>query len=385
MAKFPVAAASATSVTLDGREVLAFGGCNYLGLGWHPAVHGALVRGLQQYGLSTSASRETTGNTLAHDRLERELASFLGTEDGVVVPDGYTANLAIAETIAKEMTTSAGTRPVAIVDRRSHRSIREAITGSGMDLVEFEHLNHEQAAGAIAMQAALGRPMVVFTDGVFTAEGAIAPVRELLAALPAKGAVLVVDDCHGFCTMGPGGAGTLSELGIDPADARIIITTTLAKGLGCHGGVIAGSAAWCGKVRARGSAYICTTPVSPAIATAAVTALDIVTREPGRVQRLRQNAASLKAGLRGLGLRLIETPAPIAAFLLESETLMRRVHAELLAEGILAPLIAYPGGPAACYFRVSITCEHTAEQIERLIAALGSKLEAAREASVAAA
>lgn len=370
MAKFPIAAASPTTVTIAGREILSFGGCNYLGLAHHPAVHAAMLRGLQQYGLSTSASRETTGNTLAHDRLERELAEFLGTEDGVVVPDGYTANLAIAEVLARDL----GPHAVAVMDARSHRSIREAIAGAGLELVEYAHLDADAAAKKIAMYAAMGRGVAVFTDGVFTADGTLAPLPELIRALPTRGAVLVIDDCHGFATMGPRGQGTLTHygLGVDP---RIVITTTLAKGLGCHGGVIASTSEMCRRVRAVGSAYICTTPVSPAIATAAATALDILKSEPARVARLQRNAAGLRQMLGGLGVSVADTPAPIAAFVLEDDATMRRLHAEMLDAGILAPFIAYPGGPAPTYFRLSISSEHTPEDLARLEAALAGRLK----------
>jgi 7-keto-8-aminopelargonate synthetase-like enzyme len=375
MTKLPVSAASPTSVTIGGREVLSFGGCNYLGLAHHPVVHAAMLRGLQQYGLSTSASRETTGNTIAHDRLEQELAAFLGTPDGVVVPDGYTANLAIAETLAKDSPRCS----VAVIDERSHRSIREAAIGAGMQLVAYKHLNSEDAAGKIALNDAAGANVAVFTDGVFTSDGTIAPVRDLLAALP-KRAMLVVDDCHGFGVMGPRGQGTLSAVDLMPTDPRLVITTTLAKGLGCHGGVIAGSRDICSRVRARGSAYICTTPTSPAVACAASAALEILRAEPQRVARLQANAAHLRRSLVSLGIALAETPAPIAAFVLRDESEMRRLHTELLDAGILAPLISYPGGPAACYFRLSIGSEHTFAHVDRLIEAMAARLAGVRAA-----
>lgn len=367
MPKHPISHASPTHVTMHGRELLSFGGCNYLGLAHHPAVHTAVMRGLAQFGLTTSASRETTGNTTAHDRLERELAEFLGAEDSVVVPDGYTANLAIAETLAKDTPGHA----VAVVDRRAHKSVHEAVFGAGLDIAIYEHRDAGQAAALVQRHA--GRGVVLFTDGIFTAEGSVAPLRELVASLPAEGVTLVVDDCHGFCTMGPRGQGTLSALGLPMGDPRVVVTTTLAKGLGCHGGCVAGSSEVCARVRRRASSYICTTPVSPAIAVGAVAALEVVRAEPERVARLRERAAQLRAGVREMGLNAVETPAPIVAFTLEGgDAAMRRVHAEMLDAGVLAPLIAYPGGPAPLYFRCSVTSEHGRADVERLLGLLGS-------------
>lgn len=363
MPRFPVSGATATHVVINGREVLSFGGCNYLGLAHHPAVLAAAVNALARFGLSTSASRETTGNTTAHDQLESALAAFLEFPGTVVVPDGYTANLAAAQALAAD-------HRVAVIDRRSHKSIREAVAVAGLELVEFDHLSPGSAAEMIARHAPRG--VAVFTDGVFTADGAIAPLPELLAALPGRGATLVVDDCHGFCVMGPRGAGTLSHFRI--SDPRVVLTTTLAKGLGCHGGVVAGPTAFVERVRARSSAYICTTPASPAIAAAAEEALAVVGREAPRLERLRHNAQRLSGGLGRLGVPIIRTPAPISAFVLPSAEQMRRLHAELMGEGILAPLISYPGGPAATYFRLSVSSEHKPEHIDRLLALMGDRL-----------
>jgi 7-keto-8-aminopelargonate synthetase-like enzyme len=363
MPRFPVSGATATHVTINGRDVLSFGGCNYLGLAQHPEVINAAARAMARFGLSTSASRETTGNTTAHDELEAALIRFLGMPTAVVVPDGYTANLAIAQALAAD-------HRVGIIDRRSHKSIREAVAVSGMELVEFDHQSPGSAAEQIARHAPRG--VAVFTDGVFTADGGLAPVPELLATLPSRGAVLIVDDCHGFCVLGPRGAGTVSHFGV--ADPRLAITTTLAKGLGCHGGVVAGAPWIAERVRTRASAYICTTPTSPAIAAAAAEAVGVVQREPERLARLRDNAQRLSSGLSRLGIDIVRTPAPICAFVLNTAEQMRQIHTDLLAEGILAPLISYPGGPASTYFRLSVTCEHRPEQIDRLLASLGARL-----------
>ncbi len=371
MTKFAVSASSPTSVTIAGRDILTFGGCNYLGLSHHPAVHAALLRGLQQFGVSTSASRETTGNTVAHDRLEQDLTSFLGVSDSVVVPDGYTANLAIAEALPQLL----GPNPACIVDRRAHRSVHKAIDHAGLERIEYEHADAAHAAVLAASAAAMGRGVAILTDGVFTTDGALAPIPELLRALPRRG-LLIVDDCHGFATLGPRGQGSLSHFGIDP-EARIILTTTLAKGLGCHGGVVAGSSEVCRAVRVRGSAYMCTTPTSPAVISAASEALSILVREPERVGRVQRNARRLREGLRGIGLSLIDTPAPIAAFVCDAEPTMRRMHDEMFTSGILAPVMSYPGGPAPFYFRCSITSEHTPEQVSRLTEALASCMASA--------
>ncbi len=362
MPRLPISGASATTLVLNGKTVVSFGGCNYLGLSFHPSVQAALVEGLKQFGISTSASRQTTGNTVVHDRLEVALREFLGATDSIVVPDGYTANLAAAQGLAP-------THRAAVIDSRCHRSIREALAGTGATVVEFEHLNAADAAfklGSLS-KASLA---TVWTDGVFASDGSVAPVPELLAAARKFRATLVVDDCHGLCTLGECGRGTLSHYGLpSPLPPDIVITTTLAKGLGCHGGVVCGTQGLIERVRNGSTAYICTTPASPAIAAAAIEALAVVQREPARVERLRQNALLLRRGLKSLGVILTDSPSPISAFTLGTRQQMEKIHSDLLARGFLAPLIDYPDGPAPCYFRLSVTSEHTPEQIDAFIAA----------------
>lgn len=358
MPRLSISSADGPIITLDGRRTVSFGGCNYLGLSFHPDVQRAMVDGLKEFGISSSASRETTGNTTAHDRLEVAIREFLNVEAAVVVPDGYTANLATAQALG-------GTHRVAVVDARCHRSIRESIASAGMRLVEYAHRDADEAAARVRASAEEGM-VSVWTDGVFAADGAIAPVVELARVCGEVGATLVVDDCHGLCTLGRGGRGTVSHFGIDAGAGHIVVTSTLAKGLGCHGGFIAGTNLIADLVRAQATAYVCTTPVSPAIAAAAVEAIRVLEREPGLVERLRGNAGLLARELRGAGIEVADAGTPIFAFTLADATEMTGLHEHLLRDGHLAPLISYPDGPAASYFRVSVTSGHTEEQIRGL-------------------
>lgn len=362
MPRLPVSASSASTVVMDGRRVVSFGGCNYLGLAHDPEVAHAAIEAIARYGLSTSASRETTGNTLEHDDLEREVAAFVGLPAAVVVPDGYSANLAAAQALAPE-------HPVALLDRRAHRSMRDAAAAASMRAVEFDH---RDASSARAALESLGPTAgaAVFTDGVFATDGGVAPVGELLAALRPGMDTLVVDDCHGLGVMGPGGRGTLAALGI--RHDRVVLTSTLAKGIGCHGGVVAGTRVLVEAVRSRSSAYICTTPTSPAVIAGARAAVRVLAACPQRVERLRANAARLTDAIRAAGLAVQDWPTPIRAFVIADAAgrpdpaSMRVAHARLLERGYLAPLITYPGGPWPLYFRLSITSEHRREQIEGL-------------------
>lgn len=358
MGRIPIQASSATSVTIEGREFLAFGGCNYVGLAHHPDVRTALRESVEVLGLSTTASRETTGNTTTHEALERELAAFMGFESAILTPEGYTANLALAQTLTNEYT-------VAIVDARSHRSVLHAVSAAGLSVIQYEHLNAAKAADLMSQHA--DRGVVVYTDGVFAADGSIAPVDKLLRALPRHG-LLVVDDCHGLCVMGPGGRGTCRHFGA--ADERVCVTTTLGKGLGCYGGAVLGPTARVQRVQQEAGVYRGTTPVPPPIAHAARAALRVLEREPSLMDRLRANTDQMRAGLTAMGLPILPDRVPIFTFALEPLSRMDVVQSRLFDAGILAPVIEYPGGSHPRYFRVTVTAHHTPAQITRFLAEL---------------
>ncbi|HZW10801.1 MAG TPA: pyridoxal phosphate-dependent aminotransferase family protein [Phycisphaerales bacterium] len=368
----PIVACDATTVTYaDGRTLLSFGGCNYLGLANHPGVIATIGQATARYGLSSSASRETTGNAASHDALEAELADFLALERVLLVPDGYTANIAALQALAGSVTH-------AVIDARAHVSLRDAANTAGLEIVPFHHRDPKSLAAAL--RAIRPGRAAVLTDGVFTAHGACAPVAELLAAIGPDDR-LVVDDCHGLGVLGPGGRGTLARLGI--RDARVVVTSSLAKGLGCAGGMVAGAAEVVGRTR-RATAYVCTTPIAPAMAEGTRAALAVLRADPWRVERLAANSARLHARL--VELRLGEAsdgpPTPIAAFTLGDKPEMERAATALAAEGLRVPLISYPNGPADAYFRVTVNAEHTPEHIDLLAAALGRRLRADLRAGV---
>lgn len=363
MGRLPITSCSATHVEIDGREILSFGGCNYLGLADHPAVHASIAKGLKRYGVSTTASRETTGNTLAHEELERELAEFTGQEHAILSAEGYTANFMACQVLGRS-------HGVALVDAQTHRSVRHAASAGGMQVFDYEHLNAESAAWLAARHADQG--VVILTDTVFAADGAIAPLPELLGALPVRRGTLLADDCHGFCVLGRGGRGALSHFGLD--DPRIVMTTTLAKGLGCYGGAVLGRRAFIDEVQKSAWVYRSSTPVPPAIAQACRTALGLLRADEALVSGLRANIGGVRKVFARLGLPLPPEGVPIFTFTLATHARMQRVHELLHEAGVLAPLIDYPGGPAPLYFRIVVNAMHTQEQIDRLGAELTKAL-----------
>lgn len=359
MPRLPIESCSSTRVVINGRELIAFGGCNYLGLADRPSVRQALIDGLSKWGFSTTASRETTGNTLAHESLERELSAFVGQESAILTAEGYTANFACMQGLARDL-------GVALIDQRAHRSIRDAAVAAGMQVFEYEHLNAKSAKWLIDLHKDAG--VTIITDSVFAADGSIAPLPELLALLPAQRSALVVDDCHGLGVLGDNGQGAIRHFNLD--DPRIIITSTLAKGLGCYGGVVMGKAPFIRQVREKAWVYRSSTPVPPPIAEAARAAVSLLRTDPTPIANLHRNCSLVRDGLSRMNLPVPEVGVPIFTFALPTVERMRSVYDRMLALGVLTPLIDYPGGPTPLYFRIVVNACHSVEQIERLLSSL---------------
>lgn len=350
-----------TSVTIDGRELALFAGCNYLGLAQHHEVVAALRAGLDAFGVSSAGSRETTGNTVAHDELELALAQFLGLDAALLVPDGYLSNLVLAQGIAADVRD-------ALVDREAHVSVRDALAATGMRSHAFAFCDPSDAA-RVAMRERLER-FAVFTDGAYPVMKGIAPLPRLLELLPGEG-LLVVDDCHGLGVLGAHGRGTAEHWNV--VDRRLVVTGTLSKGLGVFGGFVAGARATIDRCRERSHAYVGSTPIPPALARASLASLRVLEREPERVARLHANVERARAGLRAAGLDVHDAPLPVFAFALDSHERMERVYAALVARGVLVPYVRYPDSLGG-YFRCALSSEHTSAQIDRLVDALRGAL-----------
>lgn len=352
MPNIPTDSCDATTITREGRSYLSFGGCNYLGLAHHPLVIKAVQEAAPVYGLSSSASRETTGNARPHALLESQLTKFCGHESGLLVPDGYTANLAALQGFEKLGVTHA------LIDARAHASLKDAARLGGMQIQYFDHLDAPHAGELLR---SIDGACVVLTDSVFTTDGDLAPAQELLGVLRPRD-WLVLDDCHGFCVLGDQGRGTPNALGIE--SSQLVVTTTLAKGLGCAGGMVMGPSTLVESARSFSIAYRCTTPASPALVAGGIEALRILNEDPSIHERLADNIALTRSTLRANGIQTHDHSSAIFAFTIGDLDRMCTIERELHEQGVLLPLMDYPNGPAPMYFRLAINASHTREQIE---------------------
>jgi 7-keto-8-aminopelargonate synthetase-like enzyme len=363
MTRLAISRSTATTVEIDGRELLYFGGCGYLGLAHHPEVVRALQDGLAKYGVSSGASRETTGNTIEHYALESELAQWLGCEAVVLTPDGYTANF--AATLGAMSHSGLTTH----VDENAHPSLLDAGRARGSHFV-FPLGDLAAASNKIP----LFFDALILSDSVFPSLGVVARMRELATAVQRGGGVLVLDDAHGTGVIGATGRGALEQSGLRANE--IVLTSTLSKAIGCYGGFVAATSKQIEQIREHASAYHATTPIPPAVAAAARVALRLAFGTDELLRRLRANIQQFRSRVDGLFTLPKHEELPVFAFALESPAKMQSVHDALLAEGILAPYVRYHGGPASGYFRIVVTAAHDSEQIDRLSSALQRHLGA---------
>jgi len=354
MPNIPSDFCTATTIHRGTSEFLSFGGCNYLGLAHHPKVINAVEAASTKFGLSSSASRETTGNARPHAILETQLTKFCGHEAGLLVPDGYTANLAALQGLAVLGIQHA------LIDTRAHASLKDAAVLAQMQIHLYDHLD---AGHARSLLQKIPSPTVILTDSVFTTDGDLAPAKLLLESLRSQD-WLLLDDCHGFAVLGDQGRGTPNELGL--RSSQLIVTTTLAKGLGCAGGIVMGASEPVESARDHSIAYRCTTPAAPPLVAAGLEALSILQTDGSMHPMLRRNINHVREILRTFDIPAHELQTPIFAFTIGDESTMKLIELSLLQSGIILPLMEYPNGPAPIYFRLSVNASHSDQQLESL-------------------
>jgi 7-keto-8-aminopelargonate synthetase-like enzyme len=354
----PLQQVDRTYVRHQGRKLSYFAGCDYFRLASHPEVLEAAATGLERFGLNVSASRMTTGNHPLYEQLERSIAFFFGAPTATLASNGYAPNLMVAQALAGQFSH-------ALIDERAHGCLTDAAQLLDCPVVKFRHRDATDLARIVQRLGNIS-PLVL-TDGMFSHDGSIAPLKEYLAALPAGGMILL-DDAHGAGVLGKTGRGTPELAGI--STKRIIQTITLSKGFGVYGGAVLGPRQLRSSILAKSRMFVGNTPLPLPLASAAIKSIAILKSDKKLRARLAQNTAWLKGELKRHGLPVMETPSPIFALVPQSAKEAERVKKRLLTRGIYPPFIKYPGGPESGYFRFAISSEHTAKQLDNLVKAL---------------
>ncbi len=353
--------APGAEVELDGQRVLLFSSNNYLDLAAHPTVTEAAIAAIRRYGVGAGASRLVAGSLRLHRELEARLAAFKREEAALVFPTGYQANLGLIPTLAED-------RDVLYADRLCHASLIDACRLCRASLRVYRHRDHAHLA-RLLQQRHPPRSALVITDGVFSMDGDLAPLPELYQAAEQAGATVVVDDAHGTGVMGRDGRGTVEHYGME--GRAIVQMGTLSKALGGMGGFVAGSRDFIEYLVNRARPFIYTTALPPAMAAAAVAALDVIEAEPERRARLWRLRDRLHEGLRRIGFDTLDSHSPIIPLLIGDADQALSLSDHLLAHGVYAPAIRPPTVPAgASRIRLSVTAGHTPAQIDHVLEAL---------------
>jgi 8-amino-7-oxononanoate synthase len=359
--------ASEPEVVLNGRRVLCLASNNYLGLAAHPEVVDAAAEAARHYGAGAGSARLITGGNVLHDELEARLAAFKGTEAALLFSSGYLANLG---------TVSALVRPGDGVfsDALNHASIIDGCRLSRAEVHVYRHADPADLAdslGAWRQRAGTDRRALVVTDSVFSMDGDIAPLPDIVAACERHGAILMVDEAHATGVVGPGGRGAVAAYGLE---GRVgVVMGTLSKALGAAGGFIAGSADLCAYLRNRARSFIFDTALPPPTAAAALAALGIVEREPERPERARYLAARLATGLRTSGYAVPDPPAAVLPVVIGAPDAAMALSARLIDAGVLVTAIRPPTVPrGTSRLRATVMATHTDAEIDRATAAFAA-------------
>jgi 8-amino-7-oxononanoate synthase len=351
-------------IEVDGQRRLSFAGNDYLGLSLHPALAEAARQGIARYGVGATASPVVCGHSPAHDALERELAAFLGCEQAMYFYAGYAANTGVIPALVKR-------GDAVFSDALNHACLIDGARLSGAQFVEYPH--KDLAALDALLAASTARRKLVTTDAVFSMDGDLCPLPELLALCERHDAWLMVDDAHGFGVLGRDGRGTVSHFGIDPAAAssRLIYMATLGKAAGVSGAVVAAAAPVIGWLLQRARTYFFATAAPALIAEALRESVGVIAREGWRREHLFALRARLLQGLQGLPWTVPHSETAIQPVLLGDNTTALKVMAALDARGIWVPAIRPPTvPPGTARLRITLSAAHRLEDVDRLCAAL---------------
>jgi glycine C-acetyltransferase len=352
---------SAAESRFDGREVINLASNNYLGLTTHPKLIEAAIAATRKYGAGSGAVRTISGTMDLHMELERRIAAFKNVEACVVFQSGFAANAgAVSAVLTPE--------DHIISDELNHASIIDGCRLSKAKIHVFPHKDYEAARRILAeLDGAPGRKLLI-TDGVFSMDGDIGPLPELVEAAERYGAIMMIDDAHSSGVLGRNGRGTVDHFGLH---GRVDIQVgTLSKAIGVLGGYVCGTRNLIEFLYHRARPFLFSTSHPPGVAAACLAAFDILENEPERIDRLWENTRYFKQGLTTSGFNTGASETPITPVIVGEAARAHRFSAELFKEGVLATGIGFPTvARDRARVRTIVTATHTREELDRALEA----------------
>lgn len=361
---------------INGESYIYFGGTSYLGLHSHPEVIEAACEAMQQLGLHSASSRARVGTVQPVVNVERLAAKFFGAEDAFYFVSGYLSIWVILHALQDKFDSF-------LVDSGCHYSIADAVRCFANPVFEFS----SRTASSLAQQLSslpetLRNPLLV-SDGVFSADGSLAPVAQYMDVLARwGGGAILLDDAHGFGVIGAGGRGTFEQAGLSAlinsepvsgvSHVQLFDCGTLSKALGGFGGIVTGSRAFINKLKSSTRLFNAASAPPTPVAAASAKSLEILLREPDRLERLRLNVRHIKTGLSKMGLDVFNSPSAIVGLVAGDDRNMQNIHERLKQSGIFVPYAASYSGGDGGFLRISVFATHTSEMIDELLSTVES-------------
>jgi glycine C-acetyltransferase len=364
-----IGSAQGAWLTVDGKNVLNFCSNNYLGLANHPRVVEAAQEATKKYGVGPAAVRSIAGTMDLHVQLEQRLAKFKGAEDVITFQSGFTANLGTISALV-------GKEDVIFSDRLNHASIIDGSRLSGAKIIPYEHNDPSALEDAIKDNASNFRRALIITDGVFSMDGDIAPLPDLVEVAKKYDILFMVDDAHGEGVLGKGGRGIVDHFNLH---GKVDIEVgTMSKAFGVVGGMVAGDKIIVEWLRQRGRPFLFSSAVTAPDAAACLAAVDLLEESTDLVDKLWANAKYFKAEMKKLGFDTGVSETPITPVMLGEAPLAQQFSRELFEEGVFAMAIGFPTvAKGKARIRVMISAAHDNDDLGKgleAFAKVGKKL-----------
>jgi 8-amino-7-oxononanoate synthase len=347
-------------VELEGQPVVNFASNDYLGLAGDRRLIAAAVAATETYGTGSTGSRLLSGHKLLHRELESAIAVWKQTEDALVFSSGYLANLGTVSALV-------GQRDLILGDQYNHSSLKKGAILSGATAMDYLHNDLTDLRAKLINHRSLYRRCLITTDSVFSMDGDLCPLPELLAIAEEFECMLLVDEAHGTGVMGKTGAGCVEHFHCP--GKGLVQVGTLSKALGSLGGYVTGSAELIDFLRNRAATWIYTTALSPADTAAAIKGVAIAQQEPHRREQLWHNINYLKEQLSPIELQLLPSASPILCLNLDSPEAALNLAQKLLSAGVFAPAIRPPTVPTS-RLRLSVMATHEQPHLDQLLESL---------------